>query len=68
MQSPQTTVSSALKVRKIIGRTYLNDNRLEEALDVFSGILRDYPQDVESLVILGNLYLASGDGKSAQIR
>jgi tetratricopeptide (TPR) repeat protein len=67
MQSPQTTVSSALKVRKIIGRTYLNDNRLEEALDVFSGILRDYPQDVESLVILGNLYLASGDGKSAQI-
>ncbi len=55
-----------LKVRKILGRTYLNENRLSDALDVFSKILNDYPDDVETLHILGNFYLASGDGKTAK--
>jgi glycosyltransferase involved in cell wall biosynthesis len=55
-----------LKVRKILGRTYLNENRLAEALDIFSKILVDYPDDLETLLILGNFYLASGDGKTAK--
>lgn len=55
-----------LKVRKIVGRTYLNENRLAEALDIFSKILLDYPDDLETLLILGNCYLASGDGKTAR--
>ena len=55
-----------LKVRKILGKTYLNENRLSDALDVFSKILMDYPEDVETLHILGNFYLASGDGKTAK--
>ncbi len=55
-----------LKVRKIIGRTYLNENRLAEALDIFSKILLDYPDDLETLLIIGNCYLASGDGKTAK--
>jgi glycosyltransferase involved in cell wall biosynthesis len=55
-----------LKVRKILGKTYLNENRLSDALDVFSKILMDYPDDIETLHILGNFYLASGDGKTAQ--
>lgn len=55
-----------LKVRKILGKTYLNENRLSDALDVFSKILMDYPNDVETLHILGNFYLASGDGKTAK--
>ncbi len=55
-----------LKVRKILGKTYLNENRLADALDVFSKILADYPDDVETLHILGNFYLASGDGKTAR--
>jgi glycosyltransferase involved in cell wall biosynthesis len=55
-----------LKVRKILGRTYLNENRLSEALDIFSKILADYPEDLETLLILGNFYLASGDGRSAK--
>ncbi len=55
-----------LRVRKIMGRTFLNENRLEEALETFSSILRDYPEDAESLVTLGNLYLAGGDGITAQ--
>lgn len=55
-----------LKVRKILGKTYLNENRLSDALDVFSKILMDYPDDIETLHILGNFYLASGDGKTAK--
>lgn len=54
-----------LKIRKTIGREHLNANRIEDALAVFAGILRDYPEDVESLVILGDLYLASGDNNTA---
>ena len=55
-----------LKVRKILGRTYLNENRLAEALDIFIKILMDYPDDLETLLILGGFYLASGDGKTAK--
>jgi glycosyltransferase involved in cell wall biosynthesis len=55
-----------LKVRKILGKTYLNENRLAEALDIFIKILIDYPNDLETLLILGGFYLASGDGKTAK--
>lgn len=55
-----------LKVRKILGRTYLNENHLSEALDIFVKILMDYPDDLETLLILGGFYLASGDGKTAK--
>jgi len=55
-----------LKIRKVLGKTYLNENRLADALDVFSRILADYPEDLETLHILGNIYLASGDGKTAK--
>ncbi len=55
-----------LKVRKILGRTYLNENRLEEALDIFIKILADYPDDLETLLTVGGFYLASGDGKTAR--
>lgn len=55
-----------LKVRKILGRTYLNENRLSEALDIFIKILVDYPDDLETLLILGGFYLAGGDGKTAK--
>ncbi len=55
-----------LKIRKVLGKTYLNENRLADALDVFSRILADYPEDVETMHILGNIYLASGDGRTAK--
>lgn len=55
-----------LNVRKILGRTYLNENQLAEALDIFIKILMDYPDDLETLLILGGFYLASGDGKTAK--
>jgi glycosyltransferase involved in cell wall biosynthesis len=55
-----------LQVRKILGRTYLNENHLAEALDIFIKILMDYPDDLETLLVLGGFYLASGDGKTAK--
>lgn len=57
---------SDLKFRKIMGRTYLHQNDLEAALEVYSNILRDYPQDIDALLVIGNLYLASGDSLTAQ--
>lgn len=46
-----------LKVRKLLGRTYLRENRLDQAVDVYLGIWQDYPEDVDVLVVFGNLYL-----------
>lgn len=55
-----------LRVRKMLGHTYLNENRVEEAVQLFSEILKDYPDDVDSLVAMGNLYLAAGEGEQAR--
>ncbi|NOH01771.1 MAG: hypothetical protein HND47_07330 [Chloroflexi bacterium] len=63
---PMKSMQPELQVRKILGRTYLNENRLAEALDIFTKILMDYPDDLETLLILGGFYLAGGDGKTAK--
>lgn len=55
-----------LKLRKIMGRTYLNDRRLEDAVSTWFAILQDYPEDVDALVTVGNLYLASGGARTAE--
>src|SRR5690349_10554402 len=60
------TMQPELKVRKILGKTYLNENRLAEALDIFIKLLVDYPDDLETLLILAGFYLAGGDGKTAK--
>jgi tetratricopeptide (TPR) repeat protein len=57
--------SADRKVRKLLGRSYLRANRLEEALEVFLGILTDYPEDVDVLLVVGNLYRASGSPATA---
>jgi hypothetical protein len=54
-----------LKILKTIGRTYLSANRIEEALKLYLDILHEYPDDVDAYIIIGDLYLASGDSKSA---
>jgi tetratricopeptide (TPR) repeat protein len=66
MTFQETPNNLDLKFRKIMGRTYLNESRLEEAVEIYTSLLRDYPDDVDSLLVLGNLYLASGDGKTAR--
>jgi len=54
-----------LKVRKLLGRAYLRENRIGEALEVYLGILSDYPDDADVLIILGNLYGLSGSPATA---
>jgi glycosyltransferase involved in cell wall biosynthesis len=65
---PEDTYSppmNDLEVRKGLGRAYLNANRFEAALETYTCILQDYPQDAESYVILGDCYLAEGSGGAA---
>lgn len=56
---------SELETRKALGRRHLNAHRIDEALEVYSAILRDYPEDLETLVFLGDCYLAGGDTDTA---
>jgi len=55
-----TTKGANHKVRKLLGRAYLRENRIPEALEVYLGILKDYPNDADVLFVLGNLYRLSG--------
>jgi hypothetical protein len=61
MRMLEKSQNSTLKFRKIMGRTYLHENRLEDAVDIFIGILRDDPDDVETLMELGDLCLAHAE-------
>ena len=54
-----------LEVRRTSGRAHLRANRIEDAMAVFAGILRDYPGDAESLAALGDLFLESGNSSTA---
>jgi hypothetical protein len=51
---------SGLQIRKLLGRSYLRDNRLEEGVDVFLSILNEEPEDVDAWIVMANLYQASG--------
>lgn len=54
-----------LETQKVLGRTYLNSNQIGEALEICSSILREHPEDVDSLVFLGDCFLADGDCANA---
>ena len=54
-----------LKVMKALGRAHVNANRLDQALEVFAEILTRYPEDVETLIILGDCYLAANQSRLA---
>lgn len=54
-----------LEVRKAMGRAHLQADDLNNAVGIFAGILRDYPQDVDSYIALGDCYLAGDDGETA---
>jgi tetratricopeptide (TPR) repeat protein len=55
-----------LSIRKTLGLGYLTTQRLEEALDVYAGILCDYPEDEETYIILGDLYMSGQDYPMAE--
>jgi glycosyltransferase involved in cell wall biosynthesis len=57
--------SSDLEQRKTAGRNFLNSNQVKDGLEVFAAILKDYPNDIESILIVGDLYLGSGDESTA---
>jgi len=56
---------SELAARKAEGRDLLNNCKVKEALQVYSDILKEFPDDVEILLILGDLYLTAGDETTA---
>ncbi len=45
-----------LKVRKLLARSYLRDSRLDEAMEVYLGILTDAPDDADVHLVFENLY------------
>lgn len=51
--------------RKALGRAHLESGRVEAALQVYARILRDYPNDIDAYLFLGDCYLADGDGETA---
>lgn len=53
--------SADLRVRKMLGRSHLRANRLPEGIEIYTEILKDYPEDLEAMLILADLYYAAGD-------
>lgn len=54
-----------LVFQKAIGRNHLSSNQLADAIEVYAAIIQKYPQDVESYLVLGDLYLAAEDSAAA---
>lgn len=68
MESPSNALdrNADLKVRKLLGRSYLQAGRLDEALQIYAELHQEYPADVDLLFIVGNLYLLSGSPDTAE--
>lgn len=66
MGTPVVVDQTNLTNRRAAAKNRLNNNELAEAVRLYAHLLRDFPEDIESLITLGNLYLAIGDGKSAR--
>ena len=49
-----------LKVRKLLARSYLHDSRLDEAMEVYLGVLSDVPEDADVRRVFENLYRLVG--------
>jgi glycosyltransferase involved in cell wall biosynthesis len=58
---PMEDEVSELNRRKAIGLSHLEKNNFREAVNIYKGILTDFPNDVESYLLLGDLYLANQD-------
>ncbi|MCX8024629.1 MAG: hypothetical protein N3A60_05460, partial [Thermanaerothrix sp.] len=59
METGFSPTPSPLKIQKSMARAYLSANRLEEGIALLAEIIDRYPNDWESLIILGDLYLAA---------
>jgi Tfp pilus assembly protein PilF len=65
LTAPPPAPAAPLPVRKGLARAHLNTNRLAAAVEAYAGIVRDYPDDVEAHLMLGDFYLAGGDAGAA---
>jgi Flp pilus assembly protein TadD len=54
-----------LEALKALGRSYIQAGKLDDAIKVFSNVLTDAPDDLESYITLGDLYHQTGDDKLA---
>jgi len=59
------TEKTALQSRKELALAHLNADRIEEGLKIYAMILRDYPEDVESYIVIGDCYLSQGETETA---
>ena len=57
---------SELIKRKSKGLSHIEKNNFTEAVKVYQSILSDYPDDIESYLLLGDLFLANEDNLSAE--
>ncbi len=60
-----TDNSVDLTYRKTFARTLLSSNQLGEAIRAYAAIIKDFPGDIESMLVLGDLYLAGEDSMAA---
>ncbi|HEX7555684.1 MAG TPA: hypothetical protein VF338_03590, partial [Leptolinea sp.] len=50
-----------------LGRRYLHSDRIDQALQTYVALLNKYPDDVATLVIIGDSYLMAGDSPAAKL-
>lgn len=55
----------SVDIQKKMAKFFIDENRLEEALDIYMNILHTDPEDPEVLKVIGELYLAAGNGQVA---
>ena len=60
-----TRMPSDLDVKKSLGREYRASGRIREALLLFSELHKTYPQDMETTLMLGDLYVANNQETQA---
>jgi len=66
---PQTDTlidrSELLRLREL-GKYYLQQNLIAQALQAYLALLEKFPEDVSTLVIMGDSYLMAGDANAAK--
>jgi hypothetical protein len=61
-----TDKSELLRLREL-GKYYLQRNQIVQALQTYLALIEKYPEDVSSLVIIGDSYLMAGDANAARM-
>lgn len=69
LDEPTDKLSSLTELQRLrdLGRYYLHNDMVAQALRTYTQILELDPNDVATLVIIGDSYLMAGDGQAAAI-